>query len=480
MQYTREQLEDVRIEKAEQLIKLVALTAEQNGLMAQAEKIDPNNMPPQYRRIWDHALACWTAAPARPFSLDTFMGLTEDHDVFKARVINALRLPLNERVAEELAADITDLGRRLRLESIGALAAWEALDLERPVGAIESKLIDQIADNVPTEVKAVDFESIAMSVMAKGYEYHLNPAPWRGMASGWSALDHLMGGAERKTFLITAARPGMGKSAEMMMKAVRQAMAGYHVYYASLENSAESTVTRMIAQHAQVSTYRYKLGFDEQEWGQFSIGGNDLIGALGGRLVISEQGGSTKQLFSEARRVQRELGLDIMYIDTLDKLQDTTFNDNRTVAVTNASLAVHDACRAYDIAIEAAKQLNRANETRNDKRPNLSDLRDSGAVEQDADKVLFIHRPAYYDKDDDPTTAADGSGIAEHILAKHRDGPTGMVCMYFEATWPGFRPATRQELIDYGISFADIADSSAEDNGPTLDNPQQEEMYLDD
>ncbi|MBA2468986.1 MAG: replicative DNA helicase [Chloroflexia bacterium] len=249
-----------------------------------------------------------------------------------------------------------------------------------------------------------------------------------GVPTGFSDLDKLTGGFQRSDLLIVAARPSMGKSALALGIAYGAAVQhGRKVGMFTLEMSAEQLVQRLLATETGVDSHRLRLGnIDDGEW--------DRISRAFGRLAEAEiyiddsANASVMDVRSKARRLQAEQGLDLIIVDYL-QLMSGRRTDNRVQEISEISRGLKGLARELNVPVVALSQLSRAVETRADHRPMLSDLRESGSIEQDADIVMFIYRDDKYDEN------SEKKGIAELIVAKHRNGPVGSVNLrFFERT----------------------------------------------
>ena len=239
-----------------------------------------------------------------------------------------------------------------------------------------------------------------------------------GVPSGLTNLDRLLGGFQRSDLIIVAARPGIGKTGFMLSAAKNAAEKhGKHVAFFSLEMSNEQLVQRLIAQETEIDTQRMRTGkINDDEWPKF-IRAIEKLGKT--QIFLDDTPAITPlQLRTKCRRLHLEHGLDLVIVDYLQLMSGDTRTDNRVQEVSHISRSLKVLARELDVPVLAAAQLSRAVEQRSDKRPVLSDLRESGSLEQDSDIVMFIHRPDALDDD------SERQNIAEMIVAKHRNGPT--------------------------------------------------------
>ena len=252
--------------------------------------------------------------------------------------------------------------------------------------------------------------------------------------TGFSSLDELLGGGlQRSDLIVLAARPSLGKSTLALNAACHAAQQGLSVGIFSLEMSGEQIAVRLIASEADLDGHRLRLNLLREEEDQRVI---DAIGMLSDLpLYIDDTPLQTvMDLRGKARRLQQERGLDLLVVDYL-QLVDTGRSDNRAVALGEVSRSLKAVARELDIPVLACSQLNRAVEQRPNHRPLLSDLRESGALEQDSDVVAFIHREDRYTTLEEwerkHPAEAYPQNIAEIMVAKHRNGPVGTIQLYF-------------------------------------------------
>lgn len=239
-----------------------------------------------------------------------------------------------------------------------------------------------------------------------------------GVPTGLIDLDHLLGGLQKSDLLIIAGRPGMGKTGFLLSVAKNAAQKHKkHVAVFSLEMSSEQLVQRLIAQETGIDTQRMRSGkLADDEWPLF-VQAIDVLSQT--HIWLDDTPGITPlQLRTKCRRMHLEHHLDLILLDYIQLMSGDTRTDNRVQEVSYISRNLKQLARELNVPVLAAAQLSRAVEQRQDKRPQLSDLRESGSLEQDSDIVMFIHRPDALEKD------SPRQNIAEIIVAKHRNGPT--------------------------------------------------------
>jgi len=246
-----------------------------------------------------------------------------------------------------------------------------------------------------------------------------------GVPSGFYDLDKLLGGFQPSDLIIVAGRPGMGKTAFMLSAAKNAAQIHKkHVAVFSLEMSNEQLVQRLISQETGLGTHKLRTGkLTDDEWPLFT----HAIEVLSDTHIFLDDTPSLTplQLRTKCRRLHMEFHLDLVLVDYLQLMTTGGRNENRVQEVSAISRNLKILARELGVPVLAAAQLSRAVEQRADKDPQLSDLRESGSLEQDADIVMFIHRPEMYEKDELKKS------VAQIKIAKHRNGPTGMVELIF-------------------------------------------------
>lgn len=256
-----------------------------------------------------------------------------------------------------------------------------------------------------------------------------------GVPTGFIDLDKMLTGLQPSDLLIIAGRPGQGKTGFLLSIAKNAGLTHKkHVAIFSLEMSNEQVVQRLIAQETGIDSQRLRTGkLQESEWPLFTHS-IEVFGDT--HIYLDDTPAITPlQLRTKCRRLHLEFGLDLIIVDYLQLMSGDTRNDNRVQEVSYISRNLKVLARELNVPVLAAAQLSRAVEQRSDKRPVLSDLRESGSLEQDADIVMFIYRPDQYEKD------TVKQNVAEIIIAKHRNGPVGSVELVFRGALAKFENA---------------------------------------
>ncbi|MFL5761492.1 MAG: replicative DNA helicase [Thermomicrobiales bacterium] len=310
--------------------------------------------------------------------------------------------------------------------TIVSIGYRDGVELEDALDASERAIFD-----VSQRRSTRDFQSIA-DVLDRFFDQIDYMQQHRGevvgVPSGFADLDQLTGGLQKSDLIIIAARPSVGKTAFALGMAYGAAVQrAKTVGIFSLEMAAEQLIQRLLATETGVDSHRLRLGqIDDSEWDRISRAFGRLSEA---NIYIDDSAGlNVMEVRSKARRLQAEHGLDLLIVDYL-QLMYARRSENRVQEISEISRGLKSLARELNIPVIALSQLSRAVESRADHRPMLSDLRESGSIEQDADIVMFIYRDEVYD----PNT--EKKGIAEIIVAKHRNGPVGSINLrFFERT----------------------------------------------
>jgi len=313
----------------------------------------------------------------------------------------------------------------------------------------ETGNIDEILDEAEKRIFGVSQTSLIQEFqhikphLTEAFErfdrLHKGDDVWRGIPTGFLDLDKRLAGLQKADLIILAARPSLGKTSLALdiarHAAVNEKMA---VGVFSLEMSKQQLIERLIAAEANVDLWRLRTGqlSDEGKDNDFDRIGQALNSLSSAPIYIDDAASpNVLQIRTMARRLQAEKGLDLLIIDYLQLMQGTGRIENRTQEVSEISRSLKNLARELNIPVLALSQLSRAPEARVDQVPKLSDLRESGAIEQDADVVMFIYRE---DKAK-PNNETDRKNIAEIHVAKHRNGPTGKTELYFNENYVSFK-----------------------------------------
>jgi replicative DNA helicase len=424
---------------------------------------------PVHQKIYDISSQLVRAGKvASPVTLKTF--LPADADIggltlsqYLARLAAEATTVIN---AQDYGRTIYDLSVRRALIVIGedmVNEAYEAAVDFAPTKQIEEaeRRLYEVAESGRYEGGFQAFSqaiTTAVDMAAKAYQ---RDGRLSGIATGLHDLDSKMGGLQSSDLIIVAGRPGMGKTALATNIAYNIAKAwqgevrpdghittvnGGIVGFFSLEMSAEQLATRILAERTGIPSSTIRRGqISELDFEKIRDVSLELQSM---KFFVDETGGlSIAQLAARARRLKRQRGLDMLVIDYIQLLSGSSkrSQDNRVQEITEITTNLKALAKELNVPIIALSQLSRQVESRDDKRPQLSDLRESGSIEQDADVVLFVYREEYYLANKEPRPGTDDHlkwqtemaavhGKAEVIIGKQRHGPTGTVGLQFEAS----------------------------------------------
>lgn len=272
----------------------------------------------------------------------------------------------------------------------------------------------------------VSIENILTESFDRMEELHKNKGMLRGIRTGWQDLDNMTAGLQRSDLVILAARPAMGKTTLVSNLAYNVAtVAKQPVLFFSLEMSKEQLVDRMLADASGVDAWNIRTGnLSDEDFGKLSEAMGELAEAP---IFIDDTPGlSVLEMRTKARRATHEQPLGLIIVDYLQLMQGSGRDgSNRVQEISEISRGLKLIARELNVPLVALSQLSRAVESRSPQIPQLADLRESGSIEQDADIVMFIYREAYYNPD------TERENLTDLIIAKHRNGPTGKVELYF-------------------------------------------------
>ena len=317
-------------------------------------------------------------------------------------------------------------------EQVSMLGYDESQDLEELLDNAEKAIFK--VTNFSTLHKFVDMRTILGDAWERIDKMHHDKDTLRGVPTGFKGIDNKLSGLQKSDLVILAARPSVGKTSLALDIARNAAMRhGVPVGIFSLEMSSQQLVDRMLASESKVDAWKLRTGklTAEEDFGRISEALAELSKAP---IFIDDQpGNNILKMRSVARRLKSEKGLGLIIVDYLQLMSPTQSknNDNLVQQVTEISRSLKSLARELDVPVLALSQLSRAVESRGGK-PRLSDLRDSGSIEQDADVVMFIHR----DKNED---GGGKENVTEILIEKHRNGPTGRIELYFDAEKSSFK-----------------------------------------
>jgi replicative DNA helicase len=408
---------------------------------------------------------------ANPITIKTFLPADEKiGDLTVAQYLARLAAEATTIInAEDYGRSIYDLATRRSLITVGedmVNIAYDApVDMapQQQIEDVERRLFE-LAETGRYDGGFHDFGSAINEAIDLAGTAYQRDGGLSGIASGLRSIDSRMGGLQQSDLIILAGRPAMGKTAlatniafnianeyrgDVNPDGTTSAIDGGIVGFFSLEMSAEQLATRIISEQTEVSSSKIRRG---------EITETDFIKLTNCAqvmqklpLFIDQTGGiSIAQLAARARRLKRQRGLDVMIIDYIQLMRGSSrSNDNRVQEITEITTGLKALAKELNIPIIALSQLSRQVENREDKRPQLADLRESGSIEQDADIVLFVFREEYYLERLEPEQGTDdwgkwelkmqeARGKADIIIAKQRHGPTGTAKLTFQGQYTRF------------------------------------------
>ena len=389
--------------------------------------------------------------------------------------------------ARDFAAQIYDLALLRALVGVGRDLVEGALDTSEDVAPLaqieraESELY-RVAEEGGSESKVKSFGEATRMALEQAEKALNSGGHLSGVTTGIDGINSKIGGLHNSDLLILAGRPGMGKTSlatNMAFAAAQRFVqdqgdgiapdksAGAPVAFFSLEMSADQLATRILAEQSGISSENLRMGkISKQEFQQLARASGELANLP---LYIDDTPGLTiAALRARARRLKRQKGIGMVVVDYLQLLQGSgkSSNDNRVQEISEISRGLKQLAKELQLPVLALSQLSRAVEQREDKKPQLSDLRESGSIEQDADIVMFVYREDYYVAAKEPKRPIDGDdarifeayeqwrrdmervyGMAELIVAKQRHGATGKVRMKFDSRITKFSDAADDQYL---------------------------------
>jgi replicative DNA helicase len=364
----------------------------------------------------------------------------------------------------DFARILHDLAVRRGLIGIGediVNTAYEAPREKPPQAQIEEaeKALYRLSDTARYGDGPLDFSEALRRTIETAERAQARGGRISGVATGFADIDSLLGGLQPSDLLILAGRPGMGKTslatniAFNAARAYSQSMgddvpSGAPVLFFSLEMAAQQLSARILSEQTEIEMWKIRNGkFSENEWEKFVLTMQDLSTLP---LYIDDTGGiSIAQIAARARRLQREKKIGVIIIDHIQLVEPSRRAENRVQEITEISKGLKVLAKELNVPVIALSQLSRGVDSRDDKRPVLSDLRESGSIEQDADVVMFVYREEYYlkSREPDPGSAEHGKWLekcerahrrAELLVEKHRHGATNKVDLFFDDRFTRF------------------------------------------
>lgn len=320
---------------------------------------------------------------------------------------------------------------------IAGAAYEDSQPVENIMDAAEQKILAVAGSQTANGFEPI--KSILMRTFERINVLYESKGGITGLPTGFKDLDRLTSGLQASDLILVAARPSMGKTAFTLNIASYVGLHGSKVAFFSLEMSKEQLMQRMLCSEGSIDSQLLRTGqLGDEDWTNLVTVADKLNRAP---IYIDDTAGITiMDLRSKARRLKAEHGLDLIVIDYLQLMQGRPGKngDNRQQEISEISRSLKALARELNVPVIALSQLSRSVEARQVKRPMLSDLRESGSLEQDADIVMFLYREDYYDKD------TEHKNQTEVIIAKHRNGPVDTVNLYFQKEYTKFRDMIRE------------------------------------
>lgn len=332
---------------------------------------------------------------------------------------------------------------RSLIDASEAIATQAYADADQDVASIldtAEKMIFRVSSTMNVKNAFVSIKQSIFETVEQIEHLHQNKDEVRGVPTGFVDLDNMLAGLQKSDLIILAARPSMGKTTFALDIARNVALAGKPVGIFSLEMSAQQLVQRMLSAESRVDAWSIRTGhgLSTTHFTSLQEAASRLQKAP---IYIDDQAGnSIVKMKAVARRLKSEHGLSLIVVDYLQLMTTSKNYDNMVNQVTEISRSLKQLARELDVPVLALSQLSRAVESRGG-RPRLSDLRDSGSIEQDADVVMFIHREDRYKEQ------SEKDNIVEILIEKHRNGAVGVVQLYFDAKTTTLLPIDKSHSV---------------------------------
>ncbi len=447
---------------------LGALMLEKDAFTAVCEILKPESFyEPRHRAVYEAILSLGIAQ--EPIDLMTVTNRMRQRETLEsvggpaflvgltANVASAAHVEFHARIVAQkhLARELISFASQVENSAFD-----ETNDVDDLLQEAEKHLYEISQRNIKREVLQIDpilGRAIEQMQLAGQRESGLS-----GLASGFTGIDAITSGWQNSDLIIIAARPAMGKTAFVLSMALNIALANNPVAVFSLEMSSLQLVNRLISNVCEMDGSKIKSGrLSPMEWNQLT---HRMARLQGAPLYVDDTSGlSIMELRTKARRLVREHGVRMIIIDYLQLMTAGGISlSSREQEVSTISRSLKNLAKELDIPVVALSQLNRKLEDRSnkDKRPQLSDLRESGAIEQDADIVCFIHRPEYYNHSAEDSQGRDIRGLAEFIIAKHRSGSVDTVDLRFRKQFVRFENWTAENETSELRAAADNAETA--------------------
>lgn len=412
--------------EAEQSV-IGAMMIDQEAITVASEMLSSEDFyQKQYGVLFDAMTGLY--AEGKPVDLITLQNRLKEMDVppeissleFIRDMITAVPTSANVRYYAQIVQDKALLRRLIKVNEDIANACYAGKEKVEDIMEDTEKQIFQVLQKKSSD-DFVPIKDVVLKALDKIEMASRNKGSVTGMATGFIDLDYKTSGFQPSDLILIAARPSMGKTAFVLNIAEYMAFRSNEtVAIFSLEMSKEQLVNRLFSLESRVDAQLLRNGnLSDTDWANL-IEGAGIIGRS--HLIIDDTPGiSVSELRSKCRKYKLEHNLGIVMIDYLQLMQGSKRSESRQQEISDISRSLKEIARELQVPVVALSQLSRAVEQRPDHRPMLSDLRESGAIEQDADVVMFLYRDDYYNKD------TDRKDVAEVIIAKQRNGPIGTV-----------------------------------------------------
>ncbi len=402
---------------------------------------------------------------ANPITLKNYFENEKDELNIPEYLVKITKFSTSERQAIEYSKIIYDMFVRRELIKISENTIDSAKQKNLDVtgkNIIESseKLLFDLAEKGSFSSSLVKFDEAMKYTIEMASNAYKNEEGIVGVPTGLKDLDDRLGGLHKSDLLIIAGRPSMGKTALATniafyaAKKIQDDNKQSCVAFFSLEMSSEQLSTRILAEQSKIKSNDIRRGrISEEQFDKFLETSKDIAELP---LYIDETPAiSIAALSNRARRIKRLHGLDLIVVDYIQLMRATNTKDGRVQEISEITQGLKAIAKELAVPVVALSQLSRAVEQRDDKKPQLSDLRESGSIEQDADVVMFVYREAYYLERKEPRPATvehaewqakmnEVSNLAEIIIGKQRHGPTGNIMLEFEAMFTKFKDIQNQ------------------------------------
>lgn len=426
---------------------LSAILVDNNTLLEILEILSPEDF---YRSAHQKIFSAISELFSRnePVDLVTLTNILREHDrleeiggaAYLANLVDTVPLAVNAQYYAKIVYDKACLRRLIeKTNSIAKRCFEDRGDVDNVIDFAESSIFEISENKIRPAFYPIG--KIIESNIDVLEERQGNRALVTGVATGFTKLDELTAGLQKSDLVILAGRPGMGKTALALNIAKNAAVdANIPVAIFSLEMSKEQLSFRMLSSEARIDSSRLRRGFISQDdW----INITDSAGVLSqAPIFIDDSPNITAlEIRAKSRRLKMEKDIGLIIIDYLQLMKSRASAERRDLEISEISRSLKALAKELDLPVVALSQLNRKLEERSDKRPQLADLRESGALEQDADVVAFLYRDELYNKDENNPN----KGKAELIVSKQRNGPTGFCILTFLDTYTRFENYTARE-----------------------------------